>query len=80
MIIASGKQPSLLCDNFVSEFAGGLIFAATRLSVCGSSRVDTARIFPVADFNNRLPLEKRRGGRTSSVGREGCREGVDGGS
>lgn len=50
--------------NFVSEFAGGLIFAATRLSVRGqlcSYRIDTARIFLVADFNNRLPLKPQEG-------------------
>lgn len=70
----SCNQPQPRRGNFVSEFAGGLIFAATRLSVRGSSRVDTARIFLVADFNNRLPLEPRKGGRvTEGWANEGCR-------
>lgn len=39
-------------------FAGGLIFAVTRLTGRAALPVerDTARIFPVADFNNRLPV------------------------
>lgn len=65
--IVSDTQLHTPRSNFVFELVGGLIFATTRLSVCGSSCVDTARIFLVADFNNRLPLEPRQGARKKDM-------------
>ena len=66
--IGSDAQIHAAMGNFVSELAGGLIFATTRLSARGSSRVDTARIFLVADFNNRLPLRQGERGRKKNGG------------